>query len=65
MKCPYDLKGCDKVNTSGMSMDIECKDCERFNYGIRSTGALPDRKGFLYALLFSAIIWSLIIILLT
>ena len=37
MKCPYDLKGCDQVDTSGMTKLKECCDCERFNYGIRPT----------------------------
>lgn len=32
--CPYDLVECDKLNTSGMTK-IECKDCPRYDHGIR------------------------------
>ena len=32
--CPYDLKECDKINTSGMTK-IECEKCSRYDHGIR------------------------------
>lgn len=59
MECPYDKKGCDKVNTSGMSMDVECPDCERHNDWIRPTGAIGCYNG----LILSLIIWGIIIFL--
>lgn len=40
MKCPYDNKGCDGVDTSGMTK-IDCKNCYRYNNGVRATGATP------------------------
>lgn len=33
-ECPYDLKSCDQLNTSGMSK-IDCEDCPRYDRGIR------------------------------
>jgi len=61
MKCPYDLKECDQIDTSGMTMLKECKDCERHNDWIRPTGGLPDNKGCLYTILISITLWILII----
>lgn len=29
MKCPYDKKECNQVDTSGMTKLKECKDCKR------------------------------------
>lgn len=64
MKCPYDNKECDQIDTSGMTKLKKCEDCERYNHGARLTGAFPDiNKGCLYAFLFSAIIWIIIIFL--
>jgi len=34
-ECPYDLKSCDYVDTYTNTMAIDCKDCKRYNYGIR------------------------------
>lgn len=41
--CPYNDKECIHVNTSGMSCDVACPDCEIYkdNHGIRmSPGCL-------------------------
>ena len=34
-ECPYDLKSCDYVDTYTMTKTIECKDCKRYNHGVR------------------------------
>jgi len=47
MKCPYDNKECDQINTSGMTKLKECSECKRYNYGIRLTGATPILAGII------------------
>jgi len=34
-ECPYDLKSCDYVDTSTMTIAIKRQDCKRYNHGIR------------------------------
>ena len=34
------LADCKNVDTSGMSLTIECKDCDWYNNGVRPTGAI-------------------------
>ncbi len=34
-ECPYDLESCDYVDTSTMTIIIQCQDCKRYNKGIR------------------------------
>jgi len=34
-ECPYDLKSCDYVDTSTMTISRRCQDCERYNNGVR------------------------------
>lgn len=41
MKCRYVDFDCPYVNTSGMTRDKECEDCEHFKNRVRPTGALP------------------------
>jgi hypothetical protein len=38
MKCPYDDLDCAGVDCSGMDKD-DCRECNRYNNGIRATGA--------------------------
>jgi hypothetical protein len=40
MKCPYDDLDCTRVDTSGMNKE-DCRKCNRYNNGIRATGATP------------------------
>ncbi len=34
-ECTYDLKSCDYVDTSTMTIAIQCQDCKRYNNGVR------------------------------
>jgi len=34
-ECPYDLKSCDYIDTSTMTIAKQCQDCKRYNHGIR------------------------------
>ena len=34
-ECPYDLESCDYVDTSTMTIAIQCQDCKRYNKGIQ------------------------------
>ena len=45
MKCPYQIKmDCHYVNTSGMTKEKECSNCEFYDNGIRPTGAIIHFK---------------------
>jgi|GEM_PF-6805570 len=39
MKCPYDNKKCNGVESSEMHL-IGCKNCKRYRYGVRLTGGI-------------------------
>lgn len=41
MKCPYDNSDCTEIDTSGMTMLKNCKDCQSYNNGVSATGATP------------------------
>ena len=41
MKCNYANIQCDYLDTSGMTVPIECYECEHYDIGIRETGATP------------------------
>jgi len=45
--CPLlgQMMDCPSVNTSGMTMDIECDKCKYYNQGVRPTGAMPILGG--------------------
>ena len=34
-ECSHDLKSCDYVDTSTMTIAIQCQDCKRYNNGVR------------------------------
>jgi hypothetical protein len=36
-RCPYNNKECSHLNTSGMTGDIDCIDCEFYENGIRES----------------------------
>ena len=44
-ECPYDLESCGYVNTLTNTLDKTCKECERYNHGIRpSRGCYPSLR---------------------
>jgi len=48
MKCPYKHKQeCKQVDTSGVTMLKECKDCDWYSNGVRETGAIVGFDEFL------------------
>ena len=66
-KCPYNNFSCLYVDMSGMLMDKKCEDCEHYNNGVISTGALPNLRlknwdvesffiGFLCGIIFLALL---------
>lgn len=38
MKCPFQNFDCINVNTSGMTQEIDCVDCEHYDDGVQLTG---------------------------
>jgi len=45
-ECPYDLESCGYVDTLSMTKDMECKDCPRYDHGVRPTGGIIDMKRY-------------------
>ncbi len=43
-ECPYDLKSCDYVDTSTMTIAIQCQDCKRYNKGVRPSKLWKQKK---------------------
>ncbi len=42
-ECPYDLESCDHVDTATCTLEIQCKDCERYDHGVKPTGVIKTK----------------------
>jgi hypothetical protein len=40
-KCPYNEFSCPHVDTLSSTLDASCDQCQHYNNGVRSTGAIP------------------------
>lgn len=41
-RCYYDDLECNHIDGATGYLDVDCEQCERYDKGIRATGALPE-----------------------